>query len=92
MMPLAEDSAAVHQADAALIVFAWDLQVLGCSKGVLATIVSITLFGNQISRLGAMGYSITISGVLGYGLSKHSSFNTLPTFSISRAGLMSNEQ
>ena len=54
-----------------MTVFKWDLQVLGCAKGVLATFVSLVLFGNQISRLGALGYAITVSGVLGYGLSKH---------------------
>lgn len=47
------------------------MQVLGCAKGVLATFVSLFLFGNQISGLGAVGYCITVSGVLGYGLSKH---------------------
>ena len=53
-----------------------NVQVLGCAKGVLATFVSLFLFGNQISGLGAVGYGITVSGVLGYGLSKHRTSNT----------------
>ena len=48
-----------------------DMQVLGCAKGVLATLVSVLLFGNQVSLLGAVGYVITVAGVVGYGLSKH---------------------
>ena len=49
------------------------LQVLGCLKGILAVVVSLMVFGNQMSRLGAVGYGITVMGVLGYGLSKHRS-------------------
>ena len=47
------------------------LQVLGCTKGVLATSISVFLFGNQISPLGALGYAITVIGVFAYGWSKH---------------------
>ena len=40
-------------------------------KGVLATVISVLLFGNQISPLGAVGYAVTIMGVFAYGWSKH---------------------
>ena len=45
-------------------------QVIGCLKGVLATILSVLIFQNAVSAVGAMGYAITVTGVFVYGWSK----------------------
>ena len=46
------------------------LQVIGCMKGVLATFLSVLIFGNSVSSFGAIGYAVTVIGVLTYGWSK----------------------
>ena len=46
------------------------LQVIGCLKGVLATTLSVLIFGNSVSAIGVLGYAITVTGVLAYGWSK----------------------
>lgn len=48
------------------------MQVLGCAKGVLATVVSVLLFRNQVTALGALGYSLTVVGVFAYSWAKRS--------------------
>jgi hypothetical protein len=47
-------------------------QVLGNMKGVVASIVSIIIFQNQVSFWGASGYAIAVGGVFAYGHSKNS--------------------
>ncbi|EIE27219.1 TPT-domain-containing protein [Coccomyxa subellipsoidea C-169] len=48
------------------------LQVLGCAKGVVATVVSVLLFRNQVTALGALGYFLTVVGVFAYSWTKKS--------------------
>ncbi|KAK9907658.1 hypothetical protein WJX75_007760 [Coccomyxa subellipsoidea] len=48
------------------------LQVLGCAKGVVATVVSVLLFRNQVTALGALGYFLTVVGVFAYSWAKRS--------------------
>ena len=48
----------------------YPLQVIGCMKGVLATFLSVLIFGNSVSSFGAIGYAVTVIGVLTYGWSK----------------------
>ena len=51
---------------------AWCMQVLGCAKGVVATVVSVLLFRNQVTALGALGYFLTVVGVFAYSWTKKS--------------------
>ena len=46
------------------------MQVLGCAKGVLATVVSVLIFQNPITVPGCAGYAMTVVGVFAYGLTK----------------------
>ncbi len=46
------------------------MQVLGCAKGVLATVVSVLIFKNAVTTPGAAGYAMTVVGVFAYGYSK----------------------
>ncbi|CAL8462871.1 g2405 [Coccomyxa elongata] len=46
------------------------LQVLGCAKGVVATVVSVLLFRNQVTPLGILGYFLTVVGVFAYSWAK----------------------
>ena len=39
-------------------------------KGVLATFLSVLIFGNPVSVFGAIGYAVTVAGVFSYGWSK----------------------
>lgn len=48
------------------------VQVLGCAKGVVATVVSVLLFRNQVTALGALGYFLTVVGVFAYSWAKRS--------------------
>ena len=48
------------------------MQVLGCAKGVVATVVSVLLFRNQVTALGALGYFLTVVGVFTYSWAKRS--------------------
>ena len=43
-----------------------NVQVLGNAKGVVAAIISVAIFRNPVSTLGAIGYSITVGGVVAY--------------------------
>ena len=45
-------------------------QVLGCAKGVVASVVSIMVFQNPVTVLGAAGYCLTVLGVFAYGWTK----------------------
>lgn len=45
-------------------------QVLGCAKGVLATVVSVLIFQNPVTIPGAAGYAMTVVGVFAYGYTK----------------------
>ena len=49
------------------------LHVLGNAKGVFATVVSVAVFKNPVSGVGALGYLFAVAGTLLYGLlkSKH---------------------
>ena len=49
------------------------LHVLGNAKGVFATVVSVAVFKNPVSGVGALGYLSAVAGTLLYGLlkSKH---------------------
>lgn len=49
------------------------MQVLGCSKGMLATLTSVFFFRNHVSLLGLMGYTITLMGIYAYGWARHKS-------------------
>lgn len=42
------------------------LQVLGNAKGVIAAVISVMIFKNQLTGLGVMGYGITVVGVFCY--------------------------
>ena len=44
--------------------------MLGCAKGVVATVVSIMVFQNPVTVLGAAGYCLTVLGVFAYGWTK----------------------
>lgn len=46
------------------------LQVLGNAKGVVAAIVSVFVFGNPVTWLGALGYTVTVTGVILYSEAK----------------------
>ena len=46
------------------------LQVLGCAKGVLATVVSVLIFKNPVTLPGGVGYAMTVIGVFAYGYTK----------------------
>lgn len=46
------------------------VQVLGCAKGVLATVVSVLLFRNPVTVLGGVGYFMTVFGVFAYTWTK----------------------
>lgn len=46
------------------------MQVLGCAKGVVATVVSVLLFRNQVTPLGILGYFLTVVGVFAYSWAK----------------------
>ncbi len=46
------------------------MQVLGCAKGVLATVISVLLFRNPVTLLGGVGYVMTVFGVFAYGWAK----------------------
>ena len=45
---------------------AWNMQVLGNAKGVVAAIISVAIFKNPVTTAGAMGYLITVGGVVAY--------------------------
>ena len=47
-----------------------NMQVLGNGKGMIASILSVFLFGNYVPVLGWVGYGITIAGVVAYSESK----------------------
>ena len=47
-----------------------NMQVLGNGKGIIASILSVFLFGNHVPVLGWVGYGITIAGVVAYSESK----------------------
>ena len=49
------------------------LQVLGNVKGAFAAVVSIFVFGNPVSAIGMLGFSITIIGVVAYSEAKKAS-------------------
>ena len=38
------------------------IQVLGNAKGVVAAIISVMIFKNEVTALGALGYAITVAG------------------------------
>lgn len=46
------------------------LQVLGNAKGAVAAVVSVLVFKNPVTALGAFGFGVTICGVVLYGESK----------------------
>lgn len=46
------------------------LQVLGNAKGAVAAVVSVLVFQNPVTSMGAFGFFITICGVVMYGESK----------------------
>lgn len=46
------------------------LQVLGNAKGVVASAVSVALFKNPVTSTGALGYAITVAGVVMYSQAK----------------------
>lgn len=46
------------------------MQVLGCAKGVVATVVSVLLFRNPMTALGILGYTLTVAGVFAYSWAK----------------------
>lgn len=46
------------------------LQVLGNMKGIVATIVSVCVFHNQVNIYGWLGYALTTGGVFAYSESK----------------------
>ena len=48
------------------------LHVLGNAKGVFATVVSVAVFKNPVSSVGALGYLSAVAGTLLYGLLKSS--------------------
>lgn len=48
------------------------VQVLGCAKGVVATVVSVLLFRNQVTPFGILGYFLTVAGVFAYSWAKRS--------------------
>ena len=45
-------------------------QVLGCAKGVVATVLSVLIFRNPVTLVGAAGYGLTVAGVFAYGWTK----------------------
>jgi len=45
-------------------------QVLGNAKGIVAAVLSVFLFGNHVTVLGWLGYSITVGGVVAYSETK----------------------
>ena len=51
------------------------LHVLGNAKGVFATVVSVAVFRNPVSGVGALGYLSAVAGTLLYGLLKSSAKN-----------------
>ena len=55
------------------------MQVLGCAKGVVATVVSVLLFRDQITPLGILGYFFTVAGVFTLGPNAMQSSNELVT-------------
>jgi drug/metabolite transporter (DMT)-like permease len=46
------------------------LQVLGCAKGVMATVLSVLIFRNPVTLLGGAGYALTVAGVFAYSWTK----------------------
>lgn len=46
------------------------LQVLGNAKGAVAAVVSVLVFKNPVTAMGAFGFAVTIGGVVLYGEAK----------------------
>ena len=56
------------------------LQVLGQAKGVVTTSVAVVFFGNAVSALAWVGYTITLSGVSLYIAAQHGKARLSPAW------------